>query len=147
MRLKVGIGLAGFVASGRWDLPKMYRPMSLLKAFARNCDVKVDWLQPLGEWLHHRFHHKVRFTTLTRITYKPNTREFKSRVHTHKGAGLLAATLCFHQWHSIEGSFDGFDRLRCRVSKLTEVAKHIGTLNLVHVDSLNYLWRGGLNCG
>jgi len=125
----------------------MYRPMSLLKAFARNCDVKVDCLQPLCERLHHRFHHKARFTTLTRITYKPNTREFKSWVHTHKGAGLLAATLCFHQWHSIEGSFDGLDRLRCRISKLTEVTKHICTLDLIQVDILNYLWRRGLNSG
>src|SRR5262249_4062094 len=57
------------------------------------------------------------------------------------------ATLCFHLWHSIKSSFDGLDCLRCRVSKLTEVAKHIGTLNLIQVDSLNYLRRGGLNCG
>src|SRR6516162_3906376 len=137
MRLKVRIGLAGFVVSGRGDRPKMYRPMSLLTAFARNCDVKVDRLQPLGEWLHHRLHHKVRFTALTRITYKPNTREFKFRVHTHKGAGLLAATLCFHQWHSIEGSFDGLDCLRCRVPKVTEVTKHICTLDLIQIDSFN----------
>src|SRR5262245_54666572 len=137
MRLKVGIGLAAFVASGRWDLPKLYPPMVLVQSFPAKFHRQVRLAPATCGAAHHRFHHKVRFTTLTRITYKPNTREFKSRVHTHKGAGLLAATLCFHQWHSIEGSFDGFDRLRCRVSKLSEVAKHICTLDLIQVGSFD----------